>query len=406
MFIKRDIKKFLLDTSSDYSCILLTGPRQVGKTFLFETLSDDNRQKVSLDDIEIRHLATTDPKLFFSIYKTPILIDEVQYAPELFQYIKIAIDKGAIPGSFWLTGSQIFRLMRLSGESLAGRVALLNLLSLSQHEIYNQDKPLFDTTLKLDSFINQNKLINKVSIDEIYKRIFKGGMPGIISQKYNNENLYYSSYLNTYVLRDIMQETNVNGLKYLEFLRATAVRIGQVLNIHSIAQDVDISDETAKRWLSLLEKCGIIYFLYPYSHNDLKRTIKAPKLYFFDTGLVRYLARYVTSEELSAGALNGAILENYVINEIIKTYYNQGKNPFLYYYHDKDQNEIDLIIDENGLLHPFEIKRTESPTIKMTKAFNILKNNLNNVGIGGIICTRDSFTMLDENTLVIPVSFL
>ncbi|MBO8427680.1 MAG: ATP-binding protein [Firmicutes bacterium] len=406
MFIKRDIKKFLLDTSSDYSCILLTGPRQVGKTFLFETLSDDNRQKVSLDDIEIRHLATTDPKLFFSIYKTPILIDEVQYAPELFQYIKIAIDKGARPGSFWLTGSQIFRLMRLSGESLAGRVALLNLLPLSQHEIYNQDKPLFDTTLKLDSFINQNKLINKVSIDEIYKRIFKGGMPGIISQKYNNENLYYSSYLNTYVLRDIMQEANVNGLKYLEFLRATAVRIGQVLNIHSIAQDVDISDETAKRWLSLLEKCGIIYYLYPYSRNDLKRTIKAPKLYFFDTGLVRYLARYVTSEELSAGALNGAILENYVINEIIKTYYNQGKNPFLYYYHDKDQNEIDLIIDENGLLHPFEIKRSESPTIKMTKAFNILRNNLNNVGIGGIICTRDSFTMLDENTLVIPVSFL
>ena len=203
-----------------------------------------------------------------------------------------------------------------------------------------------------------------------------------------------------------MQETNVNGLKYLEFLRATAVRIGQVLNIHSIAQDVDISDETAKRWLSLLEKCGIIYYLYPYSRNDLKRTIKAPKLYFFDTGLVRYLARYVTSEELSAGALNGAILENYVINEIIKTYYNQGKNPLLYYYHDKDQNEIDLLIDENGLLHPFEIKRTESPTIKMTKAFNILRNNLNNVGIGGIICTRDSFTMLDENTLVIPVSFL
>ena len=401
-YIKRDMEKLINELNKEYSCILITGPRQVGKTTMLEHI-DSNRNVVTLDDLQERNLAKNDPEMFLKIHKAPLLIDEVQYAPELFIYIKIAINKGAKPGSFWLTGSQSYKLMRLSQESLAGRIAILNLTSLSQHEIYGKDDNIpFDVTL--DNLSKRSELNTYANPNEIFNRIWKGTMPGLISGKYTNRDIFYSSYLSTYISRDVKEETNIeNEIKFIEFIRATAARVGQVLNIHSIASDVEISDDTAKRWLNILEKSEIIYYLHPYSNNLLKRIIKAPKLYFFDTGLVAYLTRYSSPEILESGALNGAILENYIINEIKKSYINSGKEVYMYYFRDKDQHEIDLILEANDLIHPIEKKKTSNPNFSMIKSFDILKKSAIKVGEGAIICMKDNLTALDRDTLIVPI---
>lgn len=401
-YIKRDMEKLINELNKEYSCILITGPRQVGKTTMLEHI-DSNRNVVTLDDLQERNLAKSDPEMFLKIHKAPLLIDEVQYAPELFTYIKIAIDKGAEPGSFWLTGSQSYKLMRFSQESLAGRIAILNLTSLSQHEIYGKDDNIpFDVTL--DNLSKRSELNTYANPNEIFNRIWKGTMPGLISGKYTNRDIFYSSYLSTYISRDVKEETNIeNEIKFIDFIRATAARVGQVLNIHSIASDVEISDDTAKRWLSILEKSEIIYYLHPYSNNLLKRIIKAPKLYFFDTGLVAYLTRYSSPEILESGALNGAILENYIINEIKKSYINSGKEVYMYYFRDKDQHEIDLILEANDLIRPIEIKKTSNPNFSMIKSFDILKKSAIKVGEGAIICMKDNLTALDRDTLIVPI---
>lgn len=401
-YIKRDMEKLINELNKEYSCILITGPRQVGKTTMLEHI-DSNRNVVTLDDLQERNLAKSDPEMFLKIHKAPLLIDEVQYAPELFIYIKIAIDRGAEPGSFWLTGSQSYKLMRLSQESLAGRIAILNLTSLSQHEIYGKDDNIpFDVTL--DNLNKRSELNTYANPNEIFNRIWKGTMPGLISGKYTNRDIFYSSYLSTYISRDVKEETSIeNEIKFIDFIRATAARVGQVLNIHSIASDVEISDDTAKRWLNILEKSEIIYYLHPYSNNLLKRIIKAPKLYFFDTGLVTYLTRYSSPEILESGALNGAILENYIINEIKKSYINSGKEVYMYYFRDKDQHEIDLILEANDLIHPIEIKKTSNPNFSMIKSFEILKKSTIKVGEGAIICMKDNLTALDRDTLIVPI---
>lgn len=401
-YIKRDMEKLINELNKEYSCILITGPRQVGKTTMLEHI-DSNRNVVTLDDLQERNLAKSDPEMFLKMHKAPLLIDEVQYAPELFIYIKIAIDKGAEPGSFWLTGSQSYKLMRLSQESLAGRIAILNLTSLSQHEIYGKDDNIpFDVTL--DNLNKRSELNTYANPNEIFNRIWKGAMPGLISEKYTNRDIFYSSYLSTYISRDVKEETSIeNEIKFIDFIRATAARVGQVLNIHSIASDVEISDDTAKRWLNILEKSEIIYYLHPYSNNLLKRIIKAPKLYFFDTGLVAYLTRYSSPEILESGALNGAILENYIINEIKKSYINSGKEVYMYYFRDKDQHEIDLILEADDLIHPIEIKKTSNPNFSMIKSFDILKKSAIKVGEGAIICMKDNLTALDRDTLIVPI---
>lgn len=401
-YIKRDMEKLINELNKEYSCILITGPRQVGKTTMLEHI-DSNRNVVTLDDLQERNLAKSDPEMFLKIHKAPLLIDEVQYAPELFIYIKIAIDRGAEPGSFWLTGSQSYKLMRLSQESLAGRIAILNLTSLSQHEIYGKDDNIpFDVTL--DNLNKRSELNTYANPNEIFNRIWKGTMPGLISGKYTNRDIFYSSYLSTYISRDVKEETSIeNEIKFIDFIRATAARVGQVLNIHSIASYVEISDDTAKRWLNILEKSEIIYYLHPYSNNLLKRIIKAPKLYFFDTGLVTYLTRYSSPEILESGALNGAILENYIINEIKKSYINSGKEVYMYYFRDKDQHEIDLILEANDLIHPIEIKKTSNPNFSMIKSFDILKKSAIKVGEGAIICMKDNLTALDRDTLIVPI---
>ncbi len=348
-YIDRDIEEKIINISKQFSCILLTGPRQVGKTTMLEKL-DTERKKVTLDNLQDRELAQKDPALFLQIYQPPILIDEVQYAPILFSYIKIAIDNGAKPGSFWLTGSQSFALMQLAKESLAGRVAILKMTGLTQNEAYNNFKL---SKLKLDFFELSNYAISpkQANIDEIFNRVYLGSLPALVSKKITDRNIFFQSYIETYLYRDIKDEINIkDNFKFINFIKAIACRVGQEINIHSVAQDIDISDDTGKRWLDLLEKSQIIYLLHPYSSKLLKRTIKSPKVYFFDTGVVAYLTSHHSPEILRDSSISGAILENYVINQIRSSYLNLAEPFNLYYYRDKEQKEVDLILDyENAL---------------------------------------------------------
>ncbi len=404
-YIKRDMEKTIIELSKEYSCILLTGPRQVGKSTLLSHISP-SRETVTLDDLQERILAKTDPEMFLKMHKPPVLIDEVQYAPELFSYIKMAIDAGAEAGSYFLAGSQSFELMRLSQESLAGRIAILNLSSLSSNELYSK-REIRPFTISLKDLSLRSESIASLDPDEVYERIWKGGMPSLLSGKDSNRDVFYSSYLQTYIFRDLREEITVKSEgQFADFVRSLACRIGQVLNIHSVAKDVGISDDTAKRWLSVLRKSEIIFFLNPYSNNLLKRSIKTPKVYFFDTGLVAYLTRHQDSRILESSSINGAILENYAISEIRKSYINCGKEPYMYYYRDKDQREIDLILEHDGFLHPIEIKKTMNPSLSMTDAFNVLKKANAKTGEGAIICLKGKLSALDSKTLIIPVWYI
>ena len=402
-YINRDLEEKIKSASKEYACILITGARQVGKSTVLKRLMDDNREEVLLDDIEERKLASKDPALFLQMHSLPILIDEVQYAPELFSYIKMAIDKGAAPGSFWLTGSQPFKLMELAQESLAGRIAIIHMPSLSQHEIYGHDKTE-PFSIDLDKLKKRSNINKPADLNEIYRRIWSGSLPGHISGKYTDRDLFYSSYLQTYIERDVKEIADIDDtMIFSDFIRSAACRAGQMLNVSDIARDVGISNDTAKRWLKILEKSDIVFFLRPYSNNLLKRTIKTPKMYFFDTGLVAYLTRYSSPEILANGAINGAILENYVVSEIIKTYHNNAKECLIWYYRDTNSNEIDLVIESDGMLHPIEIKRTASPGTELIKPFKLLDKASVPRGKGAIICMKETLSAVDSDNYIVPI---
>ncbi len=401
-YIKRDMEGLVLSLSEEYSCVLVSGPRQVGKSTMLKHIMKSDRNVVTLDDLNERALAKTDPEMFLAMHPAPVLIDEVQYAPELFPYIKMRIDNGAPAGSYWLTGSQAFKLMKLAQESLAGRVALLHLSSISQNEFYGsgENRPF---SVSVEEIAKRSRERIPTDVNGMFERVFKGTMPGHISGKYTNRDVFYSSYLQTYLERDVSEMIDgVDKVRFLDFIRAAACRAGQQLNVHAIASDVGIADDTASRWLEVLEKSDIIFYLRPYSNNLLKRTVKIPKMYFFDTGLVAYLTRYSSPDILANGSINGAILENYIVSEIRKTYLNAGMECYLHYYRDKDTKEIDLIIESDGLLHPLEIKKAATATLSMVSSFSVLTKSSIPTGIGGVLCLKESFTALNKDVLVIP----
>ena len=403
-YIKRHMEELILKLSEAFPVILVTGPRQAGKTTLLRHLSEEEgkgRAYVTLDDLNERKLAKTDPALFIQTHQPPVLIDEVQYAPEIFTYIKIYADEHHRAGDFWLTGSQVFHLMRGVQESMAGRAALLHLSPLSQREIAGASCVPFTTDPSaLKGSISQMQPVN---VGGIYERIWEGCMPGIVNNPQVRDTLY-SSYLMTYIERDVREISGtVNSLKFLDFITAAAARCSQVLNIHSLAEDADIDQVTAKNWLNILETLGIIFLLHPYSNNVLKRTIKSPKLYFYDTGLVCYLTKWSSAQTAQSGAMNGALLEDYAVSEIVKGYQNAGQEPYIYYYRDRDAKEIDLIIEKDQALYPIEIKKTASPTNKMTRTFSLLDKPPMKRGTGAILCMHDGLTALDRETLIVPI---
>ena len=275
--------------------------------------------------------------------------------------------------------------------------------SLSQHEIHGNDKTE-PFSIDLEKLKKRSKINKPADINEIYRRIWSGSLPGHISGKYTDRDLFYSSYLQTYIERDVKEIADIDDtMLFSDFIRSAACRAGQMLNISDIAQDVGISNDTAKRWLKILEKSDVVFFLRPYSNNLLKRTIKTPKMYFFDTGLVAYLTRYSSPEILANGAINGAILENYVVSEIIKTYHNNAKECLMWYYRDTNSNEIDLVIESDGMLHPIEIKRTASPGTELIRPFKLLDKASIPRGKGAIICMKETLSAVDSDNYIVPI---
>ena len=402
-YISRNLEKVVSAVTKEYPVVLVTGPRQVGKTTMLQKLMEGTgRNYVSLDDLNERNLAKTDPGLFLQLHKPPILIDEIQYAPELFTYIKIHVDMNRDPGAFWLTGSQVFKLMRGVQESLAGRVAVLSLTSLSQAEICDGEMEPF--TVDLDALTMRGKERKQVDARGIFERIYRGSMPAIISGQNSNSQIFYSSYLSTYIERDVKELSDaIDSLKFLHFITAVAARCGQMLNVADIVRDADINQKQAKDWLGILETLGIIFYLHPYSNNLLKRLVKTPKLYFYDTGLVCYLTKWSSAETLESGAMNGAILENYVVAEIMKTYLNSGKEPFMYYYRDKDAKEIDIVLEHDGVLNPIEIKKTSNPGTELIKVFGLLDRASTPRSKGAVICMKPGLSAIDRDNYVVPM---
>ena len=403
-YIHRTLEQKIMDISRDYSCLLLIGPRQVGKTTMLEHLMEGSeRQKVTLDDVENRRLAQSDPSLFLEMHPAPVLIDEVQYAPQLFSYIKINVDNGAAPGSYWLTGSQAFQLMELAQESLAGRTAIVHMSALSQSELYG-DGTTEPLSLKLENLNRRKEHLSSCNSMEMFERIWNGGMPGHRSGRFTDRDVFYSSYIQTYINRDVSDMIpGVDKLLFADFIRAAACRVGQMLNTHDIAQDVGVSDDTAKRWLQVLEKSEVVFCLRPYSNNLLKRTVKTPKMYFFDTGLAAYLTKYSNPEILMNGAINGAILENYTVAEIRKTWLNSARECLMHYYRDRDTNEIDMVIEADGELHPLEIKKSTNPGTELASAFKVLDKGSVPRGTGAILCLREEMSAIDRNTFILPI---
>lgn len=402
-YIARSLENVICQVTKEYPVVLLTGPRQVGKTTMLQKLMEGTeRSYVSLDDLNERSIAKTDPELFLQLHKPPVLIDEVQYAPELFIYIKMYADKHREPGAFWLTGSQAFKLMRGISESLAGRVAVLSLTPLSQAEISGAAMEPFTVELNTLSVRAKNRI--PADAEEIFERIYKGSMPAVVSGANSNIPIYYSSYLSTYIERDIKELSDtIDSLKFLRFITAAAARCGQMLNVAEIAKDADINQKQAKDWLGILETLGIIFYLHPYSNNLLKRLVKTPKLYFYDTGLVCYLTKWSSPETLQNGAMNGAILENYVVAELMKTYLNSGRQPYMYYYRDKDAKEIDVILEQDGVLNPIEIKKTSNPGTELIKVFSLLDKGSIPRSKGAVICMKSALSAIDKDNFIIPV---
>lgn len=408
MHIDRNLKSVIKKTTKDFRVLLLTGPRQVGKTTLLKEAQKIGRSYVTLDDLSARYAAISDPAGFIQRLKLPVLIDEVQYAPELFSYIKMTVDQRKERGLFWLTGSQQFDMMKNISESLAGRVGILKLqgISLAEEQKRLTEKPFLPD---LKTIKSRQKNVTTLSLSKIYHRIWRGSFPDIVNNNGKNWEQFYDSYVSTYIQRDIREHLKIsNHLPFFRFMQIAAARTGQLINYSDMARDVGngISEPTIKAWLSALHASGIVYLLEPYFNNKTKRLIQTPKLYFMDTGLCSFLAGWLNFEALERGAMSGAILETYVISEIIKSYIHNGRNPHIYFYRDKEKNEIDLLIEENNKLYPIEIKKTASIQNLKLPNLAILEKLKVDIGHGGVICFVDSPLPLSKNLDAIPVSWI
>ena len=407
MYYERTIRRIWLEASTQFPVLLLTGPRQVGKTTFLQHTAEESRAYVSLDDPNMRALANQDPALFLDRYDGDVLIDEIQYAPNLLPHIKMLVDANKKAGQFWLTGSQQFLMMKGVSESLAGRVAVLNLLGFSNEERTQQEAdgvPFLPGTKSLNTKIKESPVPN---LKRVYKHIWQGAFPALIAGSAKNRELYYSSYLQTYLQRDIRDLAQVgNEIAFTQFVKACAARTGQMLNLTDLAKDVDISLPTAKNWLAILQASFQVYLLQPYHSNITKRLVKTPKLYFLDTGLCTYLTGWSDPVTLEAGAMSGAIFETYVFSELLKSYWHRGLQPPIYYYRDKDGREIDFVFEQNQTLYPIEVKKSATLQTSWIKSFVALERLKKTMGRGIVVCMVKQALPLDQNNIAIPVTSL
>lgn len=401
---KRSLRKVVIDASRSFPVVLITGPRQVGKTTLLKELKEPDRGYVTLDNPLLRLMAKEDPELFLQSHPAPLIIDEIQYAPELLSCIKMRVDENKKAGMYWLTGSQKFAMMQGIQESLAGRVAVLDLLGISQAE----EDGLADSTIPFipdANWIKQNKDKPQHDVKEIFWRIYRGSFPALLATE-SNRDLFYSSYVQTYIDRDVRDLiSGIDTLAFTRFLVVLASRTGQELNYTDIAANVQIDQKTAKTWVGVLEASGLVYLLHPYSNHLTSKLVKRPKIYFLDTGLACYLTQWPSSETLEVGKMSGAILETYVVAEILKSYWNSGKRPYLYYYRDSSKQEIDLVVQTHDKLYPVEIKKTSHPTKDLCKVFaNLAK--FGDCGSGTVLSFVREPVALSTDTWALPVYLL
>lgn len=402
----RQMKPLIEALIKQFPAVLVTGPRQVGKSTLLQHISEDY-QYVTFDDPMLLSMTKNDPSLFMLNYSGKLILDEVQYVPELFSSLKLAMDKQKTSGLYLLSGSQAFHLMQNVTESLAGRVAVLKLQGFSLREIQQLDFSL--PFIPNQDYLSAREKVAQ-SIENIWTIIHQGYMPRLYEQETNWE-IYYASYVSTYIERDVRSLTNVSSITdFTCFMVAIAARSGELLNYSNVAQEVGVSVDTIKRWTTILETSGIIYLLKPYSNNHLKRAIKTPKVYMLDTGLMAWLTKWLTPETISKGAKNGQFFETFVVSEIIKSFYNKGIEPPIYFYRDTNQKEIDLLIEYDRTLYPVEIKTSASPDKKMVKSFGILKDNLPEseikIGTGVIINQYPQRLWLAEDLIALPVWYI
>lgn len=414
-YIKRNIESVVMRLSKGFPVVMVTGPRQVGKTTMLRHINK-NINYVSLDNLNARDLAISDPELFLETYKTPLVIDEFQYAPNLLSYIKIRVDEARFDRVFnsgddvnvmyYLTVSQSFLSMKNVSESLAGRVGIIEMYGLSTNELNMQSDEIFIPEI---SELQKKKISNKPDSNKIFERIFKGSYPELYINENVTLNEYYESYVKTYIERDIRDLINISDeIKFMKFMTSIAARTGEELNITTVANDAEISVPTAQSWLSILVNTGLVILLEPFSNNVIKRTIKRPKIYFMDTGLACYLAKYPSAEILEASAYAEHIFETYVVSEIVKTFANNGKDfkRYLFYYRDDKKREIDLIIDYNNKLYPIEIKKGKKPNGECTKNFEVLGNLNMEIGKGIVLCMCDEIFPIDRDNYYVPVNYI
>ncbi|MFQ5456629.1 MAG: ATP-binding protein [Nitrospirota bacterium] len=406
MYLTRTLEPFIKAAANKLPVIMLCGARQVGKTTLLRHIGAE-RKYITLDDPMVMSLAKEDPALFFQRYHPPMLIDEIQYAPELLPYIKMEVDKNRQPGMFWLTGSQQFHMMKAVSESLAGRAGVVSLLGLSRREMIGQgqnSEPFLPAPEVVD---DRTVSGGKLTLKKLYSLIWRGTFPAIALDDKMDRDLFYGSYVKTYLQRDLRDLARVGDeMAFLRFLRASSARTGQMLNLTEFSRDIGIAVNTAKSWLSILQASGIVYLLEPYYTNLTKRMIKTPKIYMLDTGLCAYLTEWSSPETLEAGAMSGAILETWILAELLKNYWHNGKEAHFYYYRDKDKKEIDMLIIKDGVIYPLEFKKTASPTKDDVRHFKVLEKLHIPVGTGGVICLAEEPLPLTPSAWSIPVGAL
>lgn len=407
MYYSRALSDAFIQASTQFPVLLLTGPRQVGKTTLLHKLARKDRRYVSLDDPAARTLAQRDPSLFLQRYEPPVFIDEIQYAPQLLPLIKLSVDRRSSKKSaFWLTGSQQFQLMKGISESLAGRVAIMNLLGLSNRERRKRRLNLPPFLPTRDIVKEREASASHLPLKRVFADIWQGGFPALTSKAVRDRDLFYSSYLQTYLQRDVRDLAQVgNEAAFLRFLKACAARTAQLLNLSDLARDADIAVNTAKSWLSILQASFQIMLLPPYHSNLTKRLVKMPKLHFLDTGMCAYLTEWSSAETLETGALGGAIFETHVFSEVLKSWWNRGKQARFYYYRDKDGREIDLLIHQDRRLHAIEVKKSADPRPEWGRYFEPL-GRLNLGSHGCVVCLSREPMPLTERATAVPVGLI